>query len=74
MAALGTWLPHAKELPQPVVKHLEAGLKEKEALKRAHLRCLAAVGARPTWLTLTWHQADWHGRHFALVRNAHIAL
>lgn len=44
-SAVGAWLPLAKQLPPPVVKHFEAGLRDKEALKRANLRCLAKVGA-----------------------------
>lgn len=45
VAAIGAWLPTAKQLPAPVLKHFETGLKDREALKRANLRCLAKVKA-----------------------------
>lgn len=53
MAALGAWLQLMQQLPEPVLAHFRSGLKEKEGLRRAHLRCLVQVcrvwfvGARP---------------------------
>lgn len=43
VAALGAWLQRMQQLPEAVLAHFQAGLKEKEALRRAHLRCLAQV-------------------------------
>lgn len=44
VAALGAWLQRMQQLPEAVLAHFQSGLKEKEVLRRAHLRCLAQVG------------------------------
>ena len=45
VAALAAWLQRMQRLPEMVLAHLRSGLKEKETLRRAHLRCLAQVHA-----------------------------
>ena len=49
VAALEPWLQRMQQLPETVLAHFRSGLREKEALRRAHLRCLAQVnaGAQP---------------------------
>ncbi|KAL4444093.1 hypothetical protein ABPG75_011830 [Micractinium tetrahymenae] len=41
--ALAAWLPRCAGMPEPVLARITESLKEKEALKRAHLRALAAA-------------------------------
>ncbi|GBG78816.1 hypothetical protein CBR_g28040 [Chara braunii] len=44
LAALGEWLPRAgPDVPKEVTSFFAQGLKEKESLRRAHLRCLRAA-------------------------------
>lgn len=45
VAALGAWLPKCAPGPVPdaAAARFEAGLKEKESLRRAHLRALVAA-------------------------------
>ncbi|EFN56582.1 hypothetical protein CHLNCDRAFT_144295 [Chlorella variabilis] len=42
-AALGAWLPRCSGMPEPALARMTESLKEKEALRRAHLRALAAA-------------------------------
>lgn len=41
LKALGAWLPRCAALPAAVITRFEEGLKEKEPVRRAHLRALA---------------------------------
>jgi hypothetical protein len=45
VATLEAWLQRMQQLPEMVLAHFRSGLREKEALRRAHLRCLAQVNA-----------------------------
>lgn len=48
LSALASWAAKAAETVQPdVVLFFAAGLKEKEALRRGHLRCLRIVCKNP---------------------------
>ncbi len=47
LTALEAWLPRLTALPEAVVAHLRAGLGEKEALRRATLRCIVQVRFMP---------------------------
>lgn len=46
VTALGAWLQRMQKLPEVVLAHFRGGLKEKEALRRAYLRCLVQVTTR----------------------------
>ncbi|XP_062084326.1 protein ILITYHIA [Humulus lupulus] len=44
LSTLGSWAAHYADVVQPdVVSFIASGLKEKEALRRGHLRCLRAL-------------------------------
>lgn len=43
LAALGAWLSHAQSIPGAALQRLKDGMKEKDALRRAHLRSLNQV-------------------------------
>jgi hypothetical protein len=64
VAALRAWLQRVQKLPEAVLAHFRGGVKEKEALRRAHLRCLVQVSAPmlcATWFILAydhWHCCD----------------
>ncbi|KAG0496604.1 hypothetical protein HPP92_001295 [Vanilla planifolia] len=52
LAALSSWALKSPEAIQPdVVSFLAAGLKEKEILRRGHLRCLRVICRNPDLLT-----------------------
>lgn len=44
LSALGSWAARSADVVQPdIVAFIASGLKEKEALRRGHLRCLRAI-------------------------------
>lgn len=44
LSALGSWGSRSSDAIQPdVVSFIASGLKEKEALRRGHLRCLRSI-------------------------------
>lgn len=44
LSALGSWASRSSDAVQPnLVSFITSGLKEKEALRRGHLRCLRSI-------------------------------
>ena len=44
LSALGSWASRSSDAVQPdVISFIASGLKEKEALRRGHLRCLRSI-------------------------------
>ncbi len=43
ISALGAWLAHTDGLPKQTMTRLADGLKEKDVLRRAHLKALVTV-------------------------------
>lgn len=58
LSALGSWAARYADVVQPdVVSFIVTGLKEKEALRRGHLRCLRAICKNPdAILRVCWQQ------------------
>lgn len=48
VAALGAWLRHVDSLPQAALQRFGDGLKEKDTLRKAHLRSLNQVPLQTT--------------------------
>lgn len=52
LSALALWANRSAEAVKPdVVSFISTGLKEKEALRRGHLRCLRVICKNPDTLT-----------------------
>jgi hypothetical protein len=43
IGGLGAWLPHVDTFPKEALARLGDGLKEKDVLRRAHLRAILSV-------------------------------